>query len=435
MRNMKVWVYSRLSNDDDREMNSLLNQQEICRAFAERRGHQVIGQSSDDNASGMNFSRRGLDELTAAVDAGRLDAVLVKDLSRLGRHRTQTALFIDYLRERGVRVISVTEGLDTASDEDDLVIGVRGLMNDYYARDIGEKIRSGYRQKQREGIVITPPFGYWKDRNTNTVQLHPEAAETVRMIYSLYLQGFGQKEIARRLNDLGRKTPAQLRTEQCGREVRAAHKTRDGHYLWTYASVKNVLTEEAYTGVLINHRSETQDGKAKRLEQAEWYRHENFFPVIIQRDIWEKVQQKLKAQARPANGNCSKHRYAGLLRCQECGDVFVPMIRYWNSKRRVEYVCRGYQRSGKSYCSSHRIHEETLDNMVWEYLMAVRDSRVKEREKLVKLQKMWVLRKTVLDAHILSLQKRIQELEQEIDGIIIEKIGATKISSCIANWR
>ena len=435
MRSMKVWIYSRLSNDDDREMNSLLNQQEICRAFAERQGYQIIGQSSDDNTSGMNFSRRGLDELTAAVDAGRLDAVLVKDLSRLGRHRTQTALFIDYLRERGVRVISVTERLDTTSDEDDLVIGVRGLMNDYYARDIGKKIRSGYRQKQREGIVITPPFGYWKDRNTNTVQLHPEAAETVRMIYSLYLQGFGQKEIARRLNELGRKTPAQLRAEQCGREVRAAHKTRDGHYLWTYASVKNVLTEEAYTGVLINHRSETQDGKVKRLEQTEWYRHESFFPVIVEPDVWKLVQQKLKAQARPANVNRSKHRYAGLLRCQECGNVFVPMIRYWNGKRRVEYVCRGYQRSGKSYCSSHRIHEENLDTMVWEYLTIVRNIRVKEQEKLVKLQKMWALRKPVLDAHILSLQKRIQELEQEIDGIIIEKIGATKISSCIANWR
>lgn len=419
---MRVWIYSRLSNDDDCETNSLLNQQEICRAFAEHQRHQIIGLSSDDNVSGMNFSRRGLNELTAAVDAGRLDAVLVKDLSRLGRHRTQTALFIDYLREHGIRVISVTEGLDTASDEDDLVIGVRGLMNDYYARDIGKKIRSGYRQKQREGIVITPPFGYRKDRNTNTVQLHSEAAETVRMIYSLYLQGFGQKEIARRLNELGRKTPAQLRAEQCGREVRAAHKTREGHHLWTYTSVKNVLTEEAYTGVLINHQSETHGGKAKRLQQAEWYRHKNFFPVIIQRDIWEKVQQKLKEQARPANGNRSKHRYAGLLWCQECGNVFVPMIRYWNGDRRVEYVCRGYHRSGKSYCSSHRIHEETLDALVWEYLTAVRDSRVKEREKLWKLQKMWALRKPIFDAHILSLQKRIQNLEEEIDTLTIYRI-------------
>lgn len=110
----------------------------------------------------MNFSRRGLDELTAVVDAGRLDAVLVKDLSRLGRHRTQTALFIDYLRERGVRMISVTEGLDTVSDKDDLVISVRGLMNDCYARDIGKKIRTGYRQKQRDGIVSPLPLAIGK---------------------------------------------------------------------------------------------------------------------------------------------------------------------------------------------------------------------------------------------------------------------------------
>lgn len=417
---MRVWIYSRLSNDDDCETNSLLNQQEICRAFAEHQRHQIIGLSSDDNVSGMNFSRRGLNELTAAVDAGRLDAVLVKDLSRLGRHRTQTALFIDYLRERGVRVISVTEGLDTASEEDDLVIGVRGLMNDYYARDIGKKIRSGYRQKQREGIVITPPFGYWKDRNTNTVQLHPEAPETVRMIYSLYLQGFGQKEIARRLNELGRKTPAQIRSEQCGREVRAAHKTRDNRYLWTYASVKNVLIEEAYTGVLINHRSETQDGKVKRLEQTEWYRHETFFPVIVEPDVWKLVQQRLKERARPANGNRSKHRYAGLLRCQECGNVFVPMIRYWNGKRRVEYVCRGYQRSGKSYCSSHRIHEEVLDAAVQEFAQTMRIKMVEEQKELKQKQKMWALRKPVLDAHIFALQEKIQALEQEIDDISME---------------
>ena len=121
---MRVWLYARLSNDDDREMNSLLNQQEICRAFAEKNGWSIVGSSTDDNISGMNFSRRGLDMLTAAVQAKQVDAVLVKDLSRLGRHRTQTALFIDYLREHQVRVISVTEGVDTFCEEDDLMIGV-----------------------------------------------------------------------------------------------------------------------------------------------------------------------------------------------------------------------------------------------------------------------------------------------------------------------
>ena len=420
---MRVWLYTRLSNDDDREMNSLLNQREICQAFAEQYGYTIVGQSFDDNISGMSFDRRGLDELTAAVDADKIGAVIVKDLSRLGRHRTQTAVFIDYLREHQVRVISATEGVDTFCDEDDLIIGVRGLMNDYYAKDIGKKIRAGYRQKQKDGIVITPPFGYWKDRNTWQIKVDTEAAVTVQLVYSLYLQGRGQKEIARRLNAAGRKTPAQLRAERCGREVRHTHKTRDGQFLWTYTSVKNILVEEAYTGVLNNHRREYNNGKAKHIDKTDWYRHEGFFPVIIEKQEWEQVQCLLKQQARPANGNQAKHRYAGLLTCRECGNAFIPMIRCWNGKSRVEYVCRGYHRNGKTYCASHRIHEERLDEQVWELVSASRDSRAEELKKLAQMQKMWALRKPILDAHILSLQEKVQKLEMEVDEIVMEKLN------------
>lgn len=426
---MRVWLYARLSNDDDREMNSLQNQQEICRACAEKQGWTIAGSSTDDNISGMSFDRRGLDELTAAVDADKIDAVIVKDLSRLGRHRTQTALFIDYLREHQVRVISATEGVDTFRDEDDLIIGVRGLMNDYYAKDIGKKIRAGYRQKQKDGIVITPPFGYWKDKNTVQIKIDAEAAVTVQLIYSLYLQGCGQKEIARRLNAAGRKTPAQLRAERCGREVRQTHKTRDGQFLWTYASVKNILVEESYTGVLNNHRREYLGGKARAVNKADLLRHENFYPVIIEKAIWQQVQTRLKQQARPAVNNRTKHRYAGLLTCRECGNAFIPMIRCWNGKSRVEYVCRGYHRNGKAYCASHRIHEAVLDAAVQEYAEAMREQYVEEVNKLAQMQKMWALRKPILDAHILSLQKRIQELEQEIDGIVMEKLNCDRLSS------
>ena len=419
---MRVWLYARLSNDDDREMNSLRNQREICQAFAEQHGYIIVGQSFDDNISGMSFDRRGLDELTAAVDADMIDAVIVKDLSRLGRHRTQTALFIDYLRERQVRVISATEGVDTFRDEDDLIIGIRGLMNDYYAKDIGKKIRAGYRQKQKDGIVITPPFGYWKDKNTVQIKVDTEAAVTVQIIYSLYLQGCGQKEISRRLNIMGRKTPAQLRAERCGREVRHTHKTRDGQFLWTYASVKNILMEEAYTGVLVNHRREYCGGKARAVNEADWLRHENFYPVIIEKADWKQVQALLKQQARPAVNNRTKHRYAGLLTCQECGNVFSPMIRYWNGSRRVEYICRGYQRNGKGYCSSHRVHEEILDKAVWDDTEKLREQYAAELKKVTQLQKQWALRKPVLDAHCLTLKKEILRLEQEIDELVMEKI-------------
>ena len=183
---MRVWLYGRLSNDDDVMMNSLENQLAILREHARKQGYRVIGESCDDNVSGMRFDRRGLNQCTEAVERGQVDAIIVKDLSRLGRHKTQTALFIDYLRQQGIAVLSVTENLNTLLDEDDLTIGVRGLMNDYYAKDIGNKIRHGYREKHKVGLVITPPFGYWKDRNTNGIHQHPEAAETVRLIYDYF---------------------------------------------------------------------------------------------------------------------------------------------------------------------------------------------------------------------------------------------------------
>ena len=176
--------------------------------------------------------------------------------------------------------------------------------------------RAGYRQKQKDGLVITPPFGYWKDRNTNQVLVQQEAAETVQLIYVLYLQGCRQKEIARRLNSLGRKTPAQIRAERLGYVSQKSHKTRDVQFLWTYASVKNVLAEEAYTGVLVNHRREYLGGKARAVSETDWLRHENSYPVIIEKIIWQQVQTRLKQQARPAVNNRTKHRYAGLLTCQ-----------------------------------------------------------------------------------------------------------------------
>ena len=136
---MKVWLYARLSRDEDSEMNSLNNQRKILIEYAEKNNFTVIGQSWDDNISGMHFNRPGIDEIYNAVENKSIDAVVVKDLSRLGRHRTQTAMFIDYLRQNEVRVLSVTENIDTSNEEDDLMVGFKGILNDMYARDIAKK--------------------------------------------------------------------------------------------------------------------------------------------------------------------------------------------------------------------------------------------------------------------------------------------------------
>ena len=244
------------------------------------------------------------------------------------------------------------------------------------------------------------------------------------MVYSLYLGGVRLKEIARRLNERERKTPAQLQYERYGKRRQDIHKAKDGSYVWTYTSVKNILTDESYVGVLTNHRKQMREGKTYAVPEAEQFRHEGVYPVIIQRENWGRVQELLNQNARkhPAPGNKARHRYAGLLACAECGNPFVPMIRYWRGNSRVEYVCKGYQRNGKTYCASHRIHEETLDARVWELVSTARESRAEELKKLAQMQKMWALRKPILDAHISALQKKVQELEQEIDEIVIEKL-------------
>ena len=423
---MNAWLYARLSNDDDPEMDSLANQMEICKEFALGQGYSIAGSSLDDNVSGMKFNRKGLDMLMDAVEAGQVDAVIVKDLSRLGRHKIQTALFIDYLRQKNVAVISVTENLNTLEEEDDLIVGIRGLMNDFYAKDIGNKIRHGYREKQKAGLVITPPFGYSKDRNTGCIYIHPEAAETVRLIYELYLQGCGQKEIARRLNRLGRKTPAQLRAERYGEEFYSSRKSKTGQFMWSYVSVKNVLVEECYTGVLINHRTETHCGKVKHIGEDHWIRHEDFYPAIITKEEWRQTQELLKRNARPANGNRAAHRYAGLLTCGDCGNPFVPMIRYWNGNRRVEYVCRSYHRGGKAICSSHRIHEETIDAQVLEYAELLRQCWQTEQAELRRLNKLWSLRQPMIKARIAELREEIQQDEEDIDELLMLKIQRGK---------
>ena len=225
-------------------------------------------------------------------------------------------------------------------------------------------------------------------------------------------------------------TLARLWTEQIGHDARRVHKTGDGKFLWTYASVKNILTEEAYTGVLINHRREYRNGKAQPISTGDWLRHENFYPEIIEKTTWLLVQERLKQQARPAAGNRAKHRYAGLLSCRDCGDGFIPMIRYWNGSQRIEYVCRGYHRNGKGHCSSHRIHEEVLDQAVWNYAEELRKRYAAELKKVTQLQKQWALRRPSLDAHCLALQKEILKLEQEIDELVMEKLKNSECLTC-----
>lgn len=424
---MKVWLYYRLSRDEDEELNSLKNQRKIIYNFAVSNGHEVVGESFDDNVSGMHFNREGIDKIYEVVEAGKIEAIIVKDLSRLGRHRTQTALFIDYLREHDVRVLSATENIDTFNENDDLIIGFKGLVNDFYARDGSRRVRTGYRQKQREGIVTIPPFGYFKDKNTKKVVVVEEAAETVRLIFSAYVGGSGMKAIARTLNEQRRKTPALMQVELLSKRL---PNTQDGilkKYLWDATMVARILKDESYIGTLICHKSERNKiNKTFRFtDTEEQFRHENYLPMIVTREIWGQAQALLaerKEKNVRAGTNRGILRYGGLLRCKDCGRTFIGKRIKLKSGERVAYVCDTYHRYGKEHCSSHMVDEETLDRLIGAEILRTKKMYEENWSRMEWLIEKWTPKASTASAKISKLQEHILLLEEEVEVILMERI-------------
>ena len=424
---MKVWLYYRLSRDEDEELNSLNNQRKIIYNFATSNGHEVVGESFDDNVSGVHFNREGIDKIYEVVEAGKIEAIIVKDLSRLGRHRTQTALFIDYLREHDVRVLSATENIDTFNENDDLIIGFKGLVNDFYARDGSRRVRTGYRQKQKEGIVTIPPFGYFKDKNTKKVVVVEESAETVRLIFSAYVGGSGMKAIARTLNEQRRKTPALMQMELLNKRL---PNTQDGilkKYLWDATMVARILRDESYIGTLICHKSERNKiNKTFRFtDTAEQFRHENYLPMIVTREIWEQAQALLaerKEKNVRAGANRGILRYGGLLRCKDCGRTFIGKRIKLKSGERVAYVCDTYHRYGKEHCSSHMVDEETLDRLIGAEILRTKKMYEENWSRMEWLIEKWTPKASTASAKISKLQEHILLLEEEVEVILMERI-------------
>ena len=424
---MRVWLYYRLSRDEDKQFNSLKNQYSIIESYALNNGHTIVGSSFDDNVSGMHFNRAGIDELTEAVENGMIDAVIVKDLSRLGRHKTQTALYIDYLRQNNVRVLSATESIDTFNEADDLIIGFKGLMNDFYARDGSRRVTAGLRQKQKAGLVITPPFGYFKDKNTKQVVIVPEAAETVHLIFSSYLDGMGVKAIAAKLNEAGHKTPALMQKHLTGKRLPEKQELIIKKYLWDATMVSRILQDESYTGTLICHKSERNKiNKTNRTTSPdEQFRHENFLPIIIPRDLWEQAQTLMAMRKREsvrAGEGRPILRYSGLIACGDCGRAFTGKRVKQKNGERVEYICSTYLRYGKEHCGAHAIREEYLDDIVRQELQNTKHQYQTLWTHLEKAIEGWLPKTTNTQQQLRKQRERIELLEEEVETILMERI-------------
>ena len=425
---MKVWLYYRLSRDEDAELNSLNNQRNILVEYANTNNHEIVGESFDDNVSGMHFNREGISKIYEQVENKAIEAIIVKDLSRLGRHRTQTAMFIDYLREHDVRVLSVTENIDTSNEDDDLMIGFKGIFNDMYARDISKKIRAGYKQKQKNGIVITVPLGYFKDKNRNEIVIVEEEAEIVRKIFDLYLSGYGLKAIAKKLNDEGIKSPQYYQNKMYNKKLPSNKPEITGRYLWVNTTVKRILQNEFYIGTVTCHKTYTSkiNHIRKALPEDEQFKHENFAPAIISKDKWEQVQFLLSSKrsnnVRASSGNPC-HRYTGLIECGDCGCTFVCKKRKWKDKlERIEYNYNGYHRYGKEHCTAHRIDEGYLDKLIYDELMSIKDEVLANCKSIESDVKKWMSNRGTVTNKLKHLNTSLEQRKSDQKEILLERI-------------
>ena len=272
-----------------------------------------------------------------------------------------------------------------------------------------------------------PPMGYYKNKLNDKIVIMDEPAEIVREIYTMYLDGFGFKAIAEKLNKDGKKSPSYYQKLYNNKNQGYNKPAITFRYLWDPTAVKRVLTNEFYTGTLVCHIEETDKAKKirRKVPKEEQFRHENYAPVIIPKEVWDKVQNliesKKETNVRASSGN-PYHRYTGLLKCGDCGCTFVAKTRKWGDKPdRVEYVCNGYHRY-KGYCTSHRVQEKDLDALVYKELSRLKSKAQDNWLAIEDEVKKWLSNKGNTGRKIRDYRAMIENLELEQENILTERI-------------
>lgn len=370
----RAGLYIRLSKEDgDKdESNSVANQKKILKQFIDTTEIEMYDFYIDDGKTGTNFERDGFIRLKKDIESKKINCVIIKDLSRLGREYIDSGHYIEkYFPSHGIRFISVLDNIDLGCGESaSIEIPIKNVMNDYYAKDISQKIKASFDAKRENGEFIGAfaPYGYKKDsRNKNKLIIDEEAAQIVKKIFDFYLQGLGSNGIARKLNDLGIMPPSVYK-KQKGLNYINASKLGSTTY-WTYATVRRMLINQMYIGNMVQKRSQSLSYKIKKRIQLSEEDHiivENTHEPIIDLDTWNKVQILLTKKTRTLKNTNKINMFSSILKCGDCGRTMAIKrdINKKNSVKYVYYVCRTYRTYGKDKCSSHSIKSVKLEELI-----------------------------------------------------------------------
>ena len=366
----RIWqtaLYCRLSREDgDRpESDSIGNQRKLLAEYVDAHPElEVYDHYSDDGYTGTNFDRPAFQRMLGDIEAGRVNCILVKDLSRFGRDYIEAGRYLErWLPEHGTRFVAVTDNIDSNRGAYDMMMPLKNLFNAQYAKDISQKVKSSFTAKQKRGEFIGAfaGYGYLKDaRNRNHLVVDPVAAQVVQRIFSLFEDGIGKIRIANILNEAGVPCPSEYK-RLMGDRYRNGNKLEETTY-WTYATVHRMLSSEMYIGNLEQGRSDRAQlhGKAKRKDKADWIIVEGTHEAIISREQWDRVQTLLKKRGRTPDFEQNVSPFAGFLKCGDCGRSMSKTS--WRGK--VFYTCGSYKRYGAAVCSKHYMTHDALEDIV-----------------------------------------------------------------------
>ena len=390
MRNEKITpLYERLSRDDELqgESNSISNQKQMLEDFARRNGLPNPTHFTDDGISGTRFDRPGFLAMMEEVEAGRVEAIVIKDMSRLGRDYLKVGQVMEVLRQRGVRLIAINDGVDSLKGDDDFT-PFRNIMNEFYARDTSRKIRSVFKSKGMSGKHLTGTviYGYLWDEKREHWLVNEEAAEVVRRIFSLTLEGYGPYQIACKLSTDRIEIPV-VHLARFNEGVNRSKPVKDP-YGWGSSTIVNILKKREYLGHTINFktRKHFKDKKSHYVSEDEWTIFENTHEAIIDQQTFDLVQKIRSNVRRYPNGWGEAAPLTGLLYCADCGGKMY-VHRTNNGKRISQYTCSQYSKVpvGKLCTTQHRINEDVVLSLVSEMLKAIAEYAKHDRTEFVRV--------------------------------------------------
>ena len=382
-------LYERLSRDDDQqgESNSISNQKKLLEEYADRQGFSNIVHFTDDGISGTCFDRPGFLAMMKEVEAGNVEYLCIKDMSRLGRDYLKVGQIMEILRQRGVRLIAINDGVDSARGDDDFT-PFRNIMNEYYARDTSRKIRSTFQSKGKSGKHVTGLviYGYLWNETRDQWVVDEYSAQIVRRIFSMTIEGLGPYQIARKLKEEKILIPsAYLATHNEGVNK---NKTFKDIYGWGASTVCNILEKREYLGHTVNFktRKHFKDKKSHYVPENEWTIFENTHEAIIDQETFDLAQKVRSKVRRYPDGWGDVAPLTGLMYCADCGGKMY-VHRFNNGKRISQYTCSRYAKvpCGTLCKTQHRINESVVLELISDLLKAIAEYAKHDRAEFIRV--------------------------------------------------